>query len=161
MFPKCKLSYKRATEDTNRCFVQACDFLLLSNSLRSNENSLISRTGWVKENESFLLVEACSRVVEPCSRVIYCVEIKLQFCFRKYISICTVYTVLIRLISAFLYDLRWTHGGSNSWEKRTASGTKMEQWSVFKSCRQHGLFVLRLTFWVKCLRMPSHKMGML
>ena len=45
-------------------------------------------------------------------------------------SICTVCSVLIRLISAFLYDLCWTHGGSNSREKPTASGTKMKQWSV-------------------------------
>ena len=82
-----------------------------------------STTGWVKENESFLLIE-------PCSRVIRCQETKLQFSFRKYISICTVYNVLIRLISAFLYDLHWTHGGSNSWEKPTVSGTKMEQWPV-------------------------------
>ena len=76
-----------------------------------------------KGKESFLLVE-------PCFRVIRCVEIKLQFSFRKYISICTVCTVLIRLILVFLYDLRWTYGGSNSWGKPTASGTKMEQWSV-------------------------------
>ena len=50
-----------------------------------------STTGWVKENESFLLVE-------PCFRVIRCMETKLQFSFRKYVSICTVYTVLIWLI---------------------------------------------------------------
>ena len=65
-----------------------------------------------------------------CSRMICWIEIKLQFSFRKYISICTVCTVLIRLILAFLYDLHWTHGGSNSSEKPTASGTKVEQWSL-------------------------------
>ena len=53
---------------------------------------------WViKENESFLLVE-------PCSRVTCCVEIKLQYFFRKYIFICTIYTLLMQLISAILYD---------------------------------------------------------
>ena len=47
------------------------------------------------------------------------------------ISICTIYVVLIWLISAFLYfNLRWAHDGSNSWEKPTASSTKMEQWSM-------------------------------
>ena len=49
---------------------------------------------------------------------------------NKYTSICTVCTLLIRIILAFLYDLQWTHGGSNSWGKSTASGSKMEQWSV-------------------------------
>ena len=53
---------------------------------------------WVlKENESFQLVE-------PCSRVTCCVEIKLQYFFRKYIFICTIYTLLMQLISAILYD---------------------------------------------------------
>ena len=53
---------------------------------------------WViKENESFLLVE-------PCSRVTCCVEIKLQYFFRKYIFICTIYALLMQLISAILYD---------------------------------------------------------
>ena len=55
---------------------------------------------------------------------------KVKISFRKNISICTACTVLIRLISSFLYDLRWTHGGSNSWERPTTSGTKMEQWSL-------------------------------
>ena len=59
-----------------------------------------------------------------------CVEIKLQFFFGTYISICTICNVLIQLISIFLYDLRWAHGESNSWEKSKFSGTKMEQWSV-------------------------------
>ena len=36
----------------------------------------------------------------------------------------------MQLISAFLCDTCYVHGGSNSWEKPTASGTKMEQWSV-------------------------------
>ena len=53
---------------------------------------------WViKENEYFLLVE-------PCSRVTCCVEIKLQYFFRKYIFICTIYTLLMQLILAILYD---------------------------------------------------------
>ena len=53
---------------------------------------------WViRENESFLLVE-------PCSRVTSCVEIKLQNFFRKYIFVCTIYTLLMQLISAILYD---------------------------------------------------------
>ena len=53
---------------------------------------------WVRrENESFLLVE-------PCSRVTCCVEIKLQYFFRKYIFICTIYTLLMQLISAILCD---------------------------------------------------------
>ena len=36
----------------------------------------------------------------------------------------------MRLISAVLYDLCEAHGGSNSWEKPTASDIKMKQWSV-------------------------------
>ena len=53
---------------------------------------------WViKENESFLLVE-------PCSRVTCYVEIQLKHFFRKYIFICTIYTLLMQLISAILYD---------------------------------------------------------
>ena len=61
---------------------------------------------WViRENESFLLVEPCSRV-EPCPRVTCCVEIKLQqFFFVKYISICKIDCLMTRLISAIIYDL--------------------------------------------------------
>ena len=37
----------------------------------------------------------------------------------------------MQLISAVPYDTcYYVHGGSNSWEKPTASGTKLEQWSV-------------------------------
>ena len=36
----------------------------------------------------------------------------------------------MRLISAIPNDLCQAHGGSNSCDKPTASGTKMEQWSV-------------------------------
>ena len=36
----------------------------------------------------------------------------------------------MQLISAILYDTCKLHGGSNSWEKPTASGTNMEQWLV-------------------------------
>ena len=36
----------------------------------------------------------------------------------------------MQLISAILYDMCQVHRGSNSWEKPTASGTKIEQWSV-------------------------------
>ena len=51
----------------------------------------------IRENESFL-------IVEPCSRVTCCVEIKLQYFFRKYIFICAIYTLLMQLISAILCD---------------------------------------------------------
>ena len=56
-------------------------------------------SGVIRENKSFL-------IVEPCSRVTCCVEIKLQYFFRKYIFICTIYTLLMQLISAILYDTR-------------------------------------------------------
>ena len=36
----------------------------------------------------------------------------------------------MQFISVFLYDTCYIYGGSNSWEKPTVSGTKMEQWSV-------------------------------
>ena len=86
--------------------------------------SFIFANNWViRENESFLLVE-------PYSCVTCCVEIKLQYFFLKCIFICTIYTLVMQLISAFLCDTCYAHGGSNSWEKPTASGTKMEQWSV-------------------------------
>ena len=79
---------------------------------------------WViRENKSFLLVE-------PCSNVTCCVEINLQYFFRKYILIWTIYTLLMQHFLAILFDMCRVHGGSNSWEKPTASGTKMEQWSV-------------------------------
>ena len=45
----------------------------------------------MRENKSFLLVE-------PCSRQTCCLEIKLQFFFLKYLSICTIHTALIRLM---------------------------------------------------------------
>ena len=52
---------------------------------------------WViRENESFL-------IVEPCPRVTCCVEIQLQYFFRKYIFICTLYNLLLQLIPAILY----------------------------------------------------------
>ena len=101
---------------------------------------------WViKENDSFLLVE-------PCSRVTCCVEIKLQYFFRKYVFICTIHTLLMQLISAIFYDTCQAHGGSKSWEKPMASGAKWSngQWLFYlrktKSCRQHGFYVLVLTF---------------
>ena len=79
---------------------------------------------WViSENESFL-------IVEPCPRVTCCVEIQLQYFFRKYIFICTIYTLIMQHILAILYDTCQVHGGSNPWGKVMASGAKMEQWSV-------------------------------
>ena len=60
--------------------------------------TLFKGKNWIiRENESFL-------IVEPCSRVTCCVEIKLQYFFRKYIFICTVYTLLMQLILAILCD---------------------------------------------------------
>ena len=54
---------------------------------------------WVtRENESFLLAD-------PCSRVTCCVGIKLQYFFRKYIFICTIYALLMQLILAIVYDM--------------------------------------------------------
>ena len=93
-------------------------FLIWSAQTKTTLFFFFSATGWVKENKSFLLVE-------PCFQVIRFMETKLQFSFCKYVSICTVYTVLIRVILKFLYNLHSTHGGSNFWEKTTASGTKM------------------------------------
>ena len=59
----------------------------------------------IRENKSFLLVEPCSRV-EPCPCVTCCVEIKLQqLFFVKYISICTIDSLIMPLISAIIYDL--------------------------------------------------------
>ena len=61
--------------------------------------TLFKGKNWIiRENESFL-------TVEPCSRVTCCVEIKLQYFFRKYIFICTVYTLLMQLVSAIIYDM--------------------------------------------------------
>ena len=52
---------------------------------------------WViRENKSFL-------TVEPYSRVTCFSQIKLQYFFRKYIFICTIYTLLMQLISENLY----------------------------------------------------------
>ena len=91
--------------------------------LKQKQPYLFSSTSrWIKENESFLLVE-------PHSRVTCFVEKKLQFFYLKYISIRAICIVLIRFISTVLYDMLWTHGGSNSWEKPTAFGFKTEQCS--------------------------------
>ena len=53
----------------------------------------------------------------------------IAYC-RKYIAICTIFTVQIWIILAFLYDLPWGHSDNNSWEKPTVSSTKMKQWPV-------------------------------
>ena len=117
---------------------------VFSNSLCSNENNLIFWSNWViKENDSFLLVE-------PCSRVTCCVEIKLQYFFRKYIFICTIYTLLMQLISAILCDtcqamVAATHG-KNLWPP-VPNGAMVSDSFAYgktKSCRQHGFYVLGL-----------------
>ena len=107
---------------------------------------------WViKENESFLLVE-------PCSRVTWCVEIKLQFFFRKYI---------------YLYPTNATYFGNSLWHvssswwkqllgktyglrcQKGAMANDSLAYGKTKNCRQHGSYVLGLTFLQSCLRMLS------
>ena len=62
---------------------------LVSNSLHSNENNLFFVNNWViRENERYLLAE-------PCFRATCCVEIKLEYFFRNYIFICTIYTLVM------------------------------------------------------------------
>ena len=56
-------------------------------------------------------------------------EIQLQFSFRKYLYLYSLYRTITTYFR-ILYHLHWAHGGSNSWEKPTSSGTNMEQWSV-------------------------------
>ena len=98
--------------------------LLFSNSLRSDENNLIYSLKQLgnKGKQKF----STSRAVFSCNVLR---GNKVTF-FRKYIFICTIYTLLMQLISAILYDTCQVHGGSNSWGKPMASGAKMEQWSV-------------------------------
>ena len=73
-----------------------CSFLI--HFTQTKITSFIFWNTWaIKENECFLLVE-------PCSRVTCCVEIQLQRFFHKYIFICTIYTLLLLLILAILYD---------------------------------------------------------
>ena len=73
---------------------------LFSNSLRSNENNLVyfRKQLGKKENESFLLVK-------PCFRVIYCVEINLQLLLLNIYLSLQFYALLMRLISAIPNDL--------------------------------------------------------
>ena len=59
--------------------IEGCYFLI--RDAQTKITLLIFWNNWViKENEIFLLVE-------PCSRVTSCVEIKLQYFFRKYILV--------------------------------------------------------------------------
>ena len=74
-------------------------------------------------------------------------EMKLQFTFRKYIYICTVFTVLIHFFMIFIELMvaatleknlqppvpKWSNSDSFAYRKT-------------KNCRQHDLFVLRLAF---------------
>ena len=56
---------------------------------------------WViRENESFLLVE-------PLSHVTCCVQIKLQYFFRKYIFIYAIYTLLILFRQFFMTHVKF------------------------------------------------------
>ena len=75
---------------------QYCYFLI--RFAQTKTTLFIFVNNWViREKESFL-------IVEPCSRVKRCEEIKLQIFSRKCIFICTIYTLLMQLISAILYD---------------------------------------------------------
>ena len=71
---------------------------LVSSLLRSNENNIIYFCKQLDCQQSRV------RVVQPCSCVTCCVEIKLQHFSRKYIFICKIYVLLMQLTSAFLYD---------------------------------------------------------
>ena len=73
--------------------------LLFSNSLRTNENNLIYFRKQLG-NEGKQKFFASGAVF----RVTCCVEIKLQYFFHKFIFICTIYTLLMQLISVILYD---------------------------------------------------------
>ena len=53
----------------------------------------------------------------------------------------------MQLILAIPYDTCYVHRGSNYWEKPTASGTNLEQWSVIllPIGKPRAVYVLRLT----------------
>ena len=72
---------------------------LFSNLLRSNENNLIYFRKQLgnKGKRKF----SASRPVFSCNKLR---GIKIQYFFPKYIFICTIYTQLMELISAILYD---------------------------------------------------------
>ena len=101
---------------------------------------------WViRENESFLLVE-------PCSRVTCCVETKLQYFFRKYIFICTIYTLLCNLFRQF-FTTRVKFMVAATLEKNLrppepnrAIVSDSFAYRKTKSYTQHGLCVLSLIF---------------
>ena len=102
-----------------------CKFFgpLFSNSLRSNENNFIyflKQLGKKGKREF-----SARRAVFSCNVLR---GNKVKYFIRKYILICTIYTLLMQLISAILHDTCQVHGGSVSWEKRIASSAKMEQW---------------------------------
>ena len=114
---------------------------LFSNSLRSNENNLIYFRKQLgnKENESFLLVE-------PCSRVRCCAKINLQFLFVKYISICTI---LCPINATYIDNSLWLVL-SSWWQQRLGKTYSLRYqnkamisdffaYRKTKTCRQHGL----------------------
>ena len=77
---------------------------LFSNSLPSNENNPIYFRKQMGNKRKRKFPVSGTLFLESRSRVTCCVEIKLQYFFRKYIFICTIYTLLMQLISAILYD---------------------------------------------------------
>ena len=115
-----------------------------------------STTGWTGENEIF-----------SARRAVF--SFMVLSIALKYIFICTIYTVLIWLIVAFLYDLTWAHGGSNSWESPWSLVAKWsnDQWlfCLYKSqsCRQHNMTSLcgRWHIGSSSLWMPSCESGMM
>ena len=77
---------------------------LFSNSLPSNENNPIYFRKQMGNKRKRKFPVSGTLFLESRSRVTCCVEIKLQYFFRKYIFICTIYTLLMQLISAILHD---------------------------------------------------------
>ena len=103
-----------------------CNFLILTNLI--NQFAIIYNYILILFNQTKINLSIFfNNWVNRRKRNFFCQQSRVvvygvEYC-RKYIFICTIYTVLIRLIVAFLYELTWAHGSSNSREKPTLCGT--------------------------------------
>ena len=109
--------------------------IVFSNSLLSNENDFIyfHKQLGNKGKRTF----SDSIVVFSCN-----IKIKLQYFFHKYISICTIYTVLIRLIS-----MQWSVTLLPIGKPRAVGNMA----SIFRGCHFKSSVWSKLPLWTETL----------
>ena len=123
------IRFRKTTEIYNYCLIRFA---------QTNMTIFSSKTRWIRENKSFLLVE-------PCSRVTCCLEIKLQFFFLKYIYLHNLYPTSATYFgdsSWLLLSSWWQQLLGKTFGLRYQNGaTVSDSFAKTKtrSCRQHGL----------------------